>query len=159
MKQYALKIFAFMLLPTYSESPHYVQYMPQASIHLCVCFVCYSVHFQLLWMVPNHRCGLYYNGLCENLLKILQDFINFNKYLWHAKCQKTFFIAINLPLNNYYQYTFGFTCNGHLIFHCTSLTDMKHLQSDLIKLSWQWNCHELTASMPLYKNQYNAYMW
>jgi len=36
MKQYALKSFAFMLLSTYSESPHYVQYMPQASIHSCV---------------------------------------------------------------------------------------------------------------------------
>jgi len=34
-----------------------------------------------------------------------------------------------------YQFTFGFTRNGHLIFHCTSLTDTKHLQSDVIKLS------------------------
>jgi len=70
MKQYALKSFAFMLFPTHSESPHYVQYMPQASIHLCVCVcvLCCVVSFQLLWMVPNDRCGLYYNGLCENLL-------------------------------------------------------------------------------------------
>jgi len=69
MKQYALKSFAFMLFPAYSESPHYVQYTPKASIHSCVfCVLCCVVSFQLLWMVPNNRCGLFYNGLCKNLL-------------------------------------------------------------------------------------------
>jgi len=70
-----------MLFPTYSESPHYVQYMPQASIHSCV--LCCVV------LCPLSSCEWYQmTGVAFTIMayvkiymKILEDFRNFNKSL------------------------------------------------------------------------------
>ena len=67
-----------MLFPTYSENPHDVQIYATSfysCVHVVLCPFSSCEWYQMTGVV------FYYNGLCENLLKILQDFRNFNKFL------------------------------------------------------------------------------